>query len=275
MVGSNSTQHTVLITGGASGLGLALAKAYQQRGWQVLIVDLDDAKTQAAAASLGQGVYARVCDVRDEQQLIAARDWMLAQWGHVDCVVNNAGVSVAGNIEDVSLDDWQWIIDINLLGVVRGCKVFTPVFKKQRSGRFINIASMAGLIHPPQMAAYNATKAAVVAVSETIKAELFNHQVDVHVVCPAFFRTNLADSQRSANSEIDAFTRKLITRAKKSADDVAELILQAVDKNRFHILTHEPERRIWLFKRLVPYAVYFDQVKKQVNKVMVRRKKAA
>src|SRR3546814_13789456 len=100
------------------------------------------------------------------------------QFGGVDLLFNNAGVAQSGPIDETTMDDWQWIVDINLLGVVRGCRVFTPLMKTQGSGVIVNIASMAGLIHPPQMAAYNTTKAAVVALSETLKAELHRYDID-------------------------------------------------------------------------------------------------
>src|SRR3546814_16585000 len=103
------------------------------------------------------------------------------------------------------MDDWQWIVDINLLGVVRGCRVFTPLMKTQGSGVIVNIASMAGLIHPPQMAAYNTTKAAVVALSETLKAELHRYGIQVSGVCPAFFPTNLHEPPRPTTPRPDPF----------------------------------------------------------------------
>src|SRR3546814_2946935 len=105
------------------------------------------------------------------------------------------------------MDDWQWIVDINLLGVVRGCRVFTPLMKTQGSGVIVNIASMAGLIHPQQMAAYNTTTAAVVALSETLKTELHRYGIQVSVVCTAFFRTNLHESSEAHTSELHSLMR--------------------------------------------------------------------
>lgn len=268
------SQKRIFITGGASGLGRALAEIYGADGWNVLIGDINAARLVEAAAVLsasGITVHSLSCDVRQEADLIAARDWLESNWGGVDIVVNNAGVSVAGAIEDTSLDDWNWILDINLLGVVRGCKVFTPLLKKQGSGWLINIASMAGLIHPPQMSPYNASKAAVVALSETLKAELFNDGIGVSVVCPAFFRTNLAETQRTATAALDSFTRKLVNKAKVGPEEIAALIKAGVEHGDFHILTHPKERNIWRFKRFVPYPVYFKAVKREVNRVFKRK----
>jgi NAD(P)-dependent dehydrogenase (short-subunit alcohol dehydrogenase family) len=127
------------------------------------------------------------CDVTKETDLAAAAQWLETNWGGVDVVINNAGVAAAGGIADYELPDWEWILDINLLGVVRGCKVFTPLFRRQGGGRFINIASMAGLMNLPKMAPYNASKAAVISLSETLAYELAADNIKVSVVCPSFF----------------------------------------------------------------------------------------
>lgn len=124
----------VFITGGASGLGRALAECFAKEGASVCIGDVDDAQgAQAVEALAGHGwpVHFLHCDVTRESDLQTAADWLQQAWGGVDVVVNNAGVAQMGGIADVSLADWQWIVDINLLGVVRGCKVFTPLFRRQ------------------------------------------------------------------------------------------------------------------------------------------------
>jgi NAD(P)-dependent dehydrogenase (short-subunit alcohol dehydrogenase family) len=273
-----SEAKTVFITGGASGLGRALAEAYAADGFNIAIGDVNDvrlAETQAALEGLGAKVLALRCDVTQEAHLVAARDAIMKQFGRVDIVVNNAGVAQSGPIDETSMEDWQWIVDINLLGVVRGCKVFTPVFKQQKSGTFINIASMAGLIHPPQMASYNATKAAVVALSETLKIELHPWNISVSVVCPAFFRTNLHETQRSTSAELDGFTRKLVAKAKVEPAEIAAKVKAGAARGDFHILTHEKERRIWLFKRYVPYPIYAKAAIREAQRVFARKPKTA
>ena len=137
----------VFITGGASGLGRALALRYARDGWRVCIADLNDergasTRTELAAAGAVEALY-RHADVTSEADLQAIADELARVWGGLDVLINNAGVAQAGAIEDVSLSDWEWILNINLLGVVRGCKVFTPIFKRQGSGHIVNIASMA------------------------------------------------------------------------------------------------------------------------------------
>ena len=162
----------IFITGGASGLGRALAERYARAGWRVCIGDLDVERCADALAAIrvhSPHSQALACDVTREDALQAAAEWLQREWGGVDVVVNNAGVAQMGGIAETTLDDWRWAVDINLLGVVRGCKVFAPLLRTQGGGQLVNIASMAGLVHMPQAAAYNATKAAVVTLFRLLK----------------------------------------------------------------------------------------------------------
>ncbi|MDY7231750.1 SDR family oxidoreductase [Hyalangium rubrum] len=263
-------QKRIFITGGASGLGRALAERYAREGWRVCIADIHDARGQEALAALrGQGHYLH-CDVRKEEDLQAVADWLQQNWGGVDIVVNNAGVAIGGAITDVPLSDWQWIIDINLLGVVRGCKVFTPLFRRQGGGRFVNISSMAGLVHAPMMAAYNATKAGVVAVSETLRVELERDRIAVSVVCPAFFRTHLTETLRASNPEVARITHKLVNKARHGADEIAELVYRGVQRGDFHILTHTEGKAAWILKRLAPFSLYARALSQSTRRMMGR-----
>ncbi|APR76934.1 Oxidoreductase, short chain dehydrogenase/reductase family protein [Minicystis rosea] len=267
----------VFITGGASGLGRALAERYAKAGARVAIADVNDARgTEALAALRGVATDADYihCDVTREEDLVAARERLVERWGGVDVVVNNAGVAMAGGIEDVSVDDWRWIIDINLLGVVRGCHVFTPVFKRQKSGHFVNIASMAGLLDVPFMSGYNATKAAVVSLSETLQNELAGDGVGVSVVCPSFFQTNLAESLRAPDRGFHVVVGKLLARGSITAADVAEDIFTAVAEKRFYVLPHSSGRTAWLMKRFLPRRLYRAISEKQMQSISRARDKA-
>lgn len=260
----------VFITGGASGLGRALAERYARAGWRVGIGDVHEARgeeTLARLEELGAEALFFRCDVREEGALEAAAQRLEEVWGGVDVVVNNAGVAVGGGIEQVPMDDWQWIVDINLLGVVRGCKVFTPRFRQQGGGRFVNVASMAGLIHPPLMSAYNATKAAVVALSETLRVELEADRIGVTVVCPSFFRTNLAESLRAPDEGTVKLTNKLVNEARLGADEIAERVYRGVERGEFHILTHADTKVAWLVKRFVPFSVYAGAVSRLARRM--------
>ncbi len=249
----------IFVTGGASGLGRAIADRFARAGYAVCIGDVNDARgeeaRQALAALGAEALFVR-CDVTREDDLARVASLLDASWGGVDVVVNNAGVAQAGAIENVPLDDWQWILDINLLGVVRGCKVFTPMLKRQGSGCFVNVASMAGLLDVPNMAAYNASKAAVVSLSETLENELAPSGVRVHVVCPSFFKTNLHESLRTDDPVIRARMSKLLERSAITAEDVAERVFAAVRDGEFYVLPHPEARKAWRMKRLLPRDLY-------------------
>ncbi len=264
----------IFITGGASGLGRALAESYSRAGWRVCIGDLNEARgteTAAALAALGPEGHFLRCDVTRDGDLEAAARWLEESWGGVDVVVNNAGVAVSGGVADVSLADWQWAVDVNLLGVVRGCRVFTPVLRRQGGGHLVNIASMAGLVHPPMMSAYNATKAAVVALSETLRLELAGDRILVTVVCPGFFRTNLAESLRASDPAIEGVTRALVVRSRRSAPEIAELVRRGVERGQTHVLTHADGRAAWMLKRFLPFPLYLKFLARGSQRMLSRR----
>lgn len=268
----------IFVTGGASGFGRAIAERWARAGYKVCIGDIHDARgieTLDALKKLGATAHSLRCDVTEEEDLQAAAKWLEENWGGVDVVVNNAGVAVGGSIEETSIDDWRWIVDINLLGVVRGCKVFTPMFKKQGSGRFVNVSSMAGLIHPPMMSAYNATKAGVVAISETLRVELAPSNIEVTVVCPSFFRTNLTETMRTGNANTARITHKLVNKAKRGADEIADLTFRGVERGDFHVLTHADGKVAWMLKRLAPFSVYAAAITRNTKRMMGKQPGAA
>jgi NAD(P)-dependent dehydrogenase (short-subunit alcohol dehydrogenase family) len=264
----------VFITGGASGLGRALANRFADAGYSVCIGDVDDGRGAEALAELkakGTAHYVH-CDVTHESALQSAAEWLQSNWGGVDVVINNAGVASAGGISEFSMDDWEWIVNINLLGVVRGCKVFTTLMREQGSGHIVNIASLAGLIYPPKMASYCATKAAVVALSETMTMELDPDNIKVSVVCPSFFRTNLAESLRASDPDTQAATQRLVNKAKLGAEEIAGRVFNSIEKGEFYILPHPEGRSIWRLKRLLPFKIYRARMLKQTARMMAKRR---
>jgi NAD(P)-dependent dehydrogenase (short-subunit alcohol dehydrogenase family) len=270
----------IFITGGASGLGRALALRYATDGWQVCIADLNDQrgadtliKLNAAAKSGAEMLY-RHADVTVESDLQQIADELTIRWGGLDVLINNAGVAQAGAIEDVTIADWEWIININLLGVVRGCKVFTPIFKRQQSGQIINIASMAGLLDVPRMASYNVTKAAVVALSGTLEQELMDSGIHVSVVCPSFFQTNLEETMRSTDPGLQKMMNKLLSSGKLSAEQVADRIFVAASKNASYILPHASGEQLWLAKRYLPHRLYSSLFQRSVQRMKPRKDRA-
>ncbi|PRY57009.1 short-subunit dehydrogenase [Knoellia remsis] len=236
----------VLVTGGASGLGLALANAFLARGDSVLVADLADTRPDSVPAGVD---YVRL-DVRSQQDWDAALAHVRDTWGGLDVLVNNAGVATGGRIDVESIADWERVLDVNLLGVVRGCQTFTPLLKEQRSGHIVNTASLAGLIHGPGMSSYNAAKAGVVALSETLGFELAPWNIHVSAVCPAFFKTNLHQSLQGKDTAMEETAVKLITKASMTADEVAEIVLKGIDRHKRIILTDRIGHQAYWAKRL-------------------------
>ncbi len=249
-------QQRVLITGAGSGLGRALAFCFAENGWRVACADinLDAANdTVRQLTEFGVGAMALWVDVGDDASVEEMRDEVLAAWDGVDIVVNNAGVASAGSIAETSLDDWRWTLNINLMGVVRCCHAFLPAMLRQTQGHFINIASFAGIANAPNMGAYSASKAGVISLSETLRAELAiaSKGVKVSVVCPAFFQTNLMHTARAPDKD-RALASKLMAAAKQTADDVAATIYRAALRGDFMILPTEKEPMRWRIKRFLP-----------------------
>lgn len=246
----------VLITGAASGLGRALALAWARQGARLAIADIHPERGHESVdlcrAAGAADVFFLTLDVRHEAGFHAAREAVEERWGGLDVLVNNAGVAGGGSFEGVSEADWQWMLDINLMGVVRGCRAFTPLFKQQESGQFVNIASMAGLLNPPAMAHYNVAKAGVVALSETLAAELHPWHIRTLAVCPSFFQTNLAESLQSHDVQMKTALPKLLARSELSADDIAAGILEAVARGDSLYLPHPRGRDAWQLKQASP-----------------------
>lgn len=266
----------IFITGGASGLGRAIALRYAREGARVCIGDIHDVRGHEAEAQLracGADAFYLRCDVTQEESLQSALRELQTRWSGVDIVVNNAGVASAGRIETTPIEDWQWIININLLGVVRGCKVFTPQFKKQGHGHFVNVASMAGLMLLPAMDAYNVTKAGVIALSETLRYELEPLGVAVTVVCPSFFSTNLTESLRTSEPGMKAHMERLLAHSAVTADDIAEQVFEAVRQRTYMVMTHAFPRFAWYVKRVFPF-IYQGYVHRSARRLMPKLAKA-
>ncbi|HWM06702.1 MAG TPA: SDR family oxidoreductase [Actinophytocola sp.] len=243
----------VLVTGAGSGLGRAIATRYSAAGAQVLVSDVDLAAAETVAKELGQTSVA--LDVTSDEAWRAALARCQDAWGGLDVLVNNAGVGGGGRFERISIEDWDWIWEINLKGVVRGCRTFVPLFKDQRAGHIVNVASLAGIMNLPAMSSYNVTKAGVISLSETLRHELAPYGVRTTVVCPAYFRTNLGERLRSPDPGLAVLMDKLMSSSKVTAAEVADQIYEAVARKRFLVLTHPDGRRSARLKRLLPRVV--------------------
>ncbi len=228
----------VLVTGAARGLGAALVHGFRERGDEVLATD----RVTAAGVDLA-------LDITVPEDWAAARAAVEERWGGLDVLVNNAGVAGGGRLDVATLDEWRWITEINLFGVVQGTATFVPVFKRQRSGHVVNVASLAGLVHPAGMASYNAVKAAVVALTETTGHELAGYGVRASVVCPSYFRTNLMSSLRGADEELSGVVAHLVRSSPITADDIAAAVLEGLDRGDELIVPDQPARDAYALKQ--------------------------
>jgi NAD(P)-dependent dehydrogenase (short-subunit alcohol dehydrogenase family) len=243
------------VTGAASGLGRSMALAFAGEGMDLALADVDEVNLSSVQEEvLAKGVRAITLkvDVSNAQQIEIFRDQTLTRLGGVHVVCNNAGVSPLGAVWENSAADWQWILGVNLWGVVHGVRAFAPHLIAQDEGHIVNTASVSGLISPPGSCAYNVTKHAVVALSESLYHDLGerNSRVGVSVLCPAYVPTGIVDSERSRPKELAASTkseqtlareamlRKAVKSGKVSADQVAQAVVAAIKDERFYILTH-------------------------------------
>jgi NAD(P)-dependent dehydrogenase (short-subunit alcohol dehydrogenase family) len=245
----------VIITGAGSGLGRALAIEFAQLQWNVAIADINDARAQETLAlikSFGKNVIAMQCDVRSSESIEKVVQKVKDEWGGLDIMVNNAGVSAGGFMEKISLSDWDWILSINLKGVIHGCRAVIPLFKEQRSGYIVNVASVCGLISFAEMSSYNLTKAATISLSETIKMELSPFGVGVSAVCPAFFKTNLMDQFHTPDERQRKLAQRFFDKSHMSAERVAHHIIKSISRNRFYVIAQIDGKLLWWLKRNTP-----------------------
>jgi NAD(P)-dependent dehydrogenase (short-subunit alcohol dehydrogenase family) len=241
------------VTGAASGLGRAMALAFADEGMQVALGDVaDTSDTFAQIEKRGVSVVSMKLDVSRPAEVEAFAALIDRELGGVHLVCNNAGVSPLGSAWQMSAGEWQWIMGVNLWGVIHGVRSFAPRLIAQGEGHIVNTASVAGIINPPGTAAYNVTKHAVVALSETLYHDLRerNSRVGVSVLCPAYVPTGIADSERNRPEGVEAtaktaetlareaMLRKAVSSGRLSADGVARAVVQAVKDERFYILTH-------------------------------------
>ena len=260
----------ILITGAASGLGLAMAKQYASEGWAVCIADIREEEGEKIALQIqeehGVDCFFQFLDIKNEGQWQELINIISERWSGLDALVNNAGVASGGTIDSLSLKDFQWTIDINLMGAVKGCYFCVPLLKESK-GTLINVASMAGLVHMRNMSAYSASKAGVVALSETLLSELYPFGINVSVVCPASFPSNLLSTIRSSCDTGASTAKKMMDRSPVSAGDIAAMVYVQSAKGKHIIIPTFRETMLWRIKRYVP-TLYFLFMKKWIHKVV-------
>src|SRR5690554_1382398 len=248
-----------VITGAGSGLGRAIALEVAGRGGSILVADIHEGRVEETASlirSLGSRAETIVADVTKLEDVEAMAEAMDRAFGGVDLVVNNAGVAVAGPVGEVPLEDWRWILEINLMGVVHGCHVFAPRLKAQKSGFILNVASNAGIASLPEMGPYNVSKAGVVALSETLYSELGQHGIGVSALCPTFFKTNLLETMRAPDASQHEKASRFFERSKITAEEVAKIALDGLEAGDPIIIPQADGRVVHALKRLSP-KLYF------------------
>ncbi len=242
-----------VITGGASGIGRAVAGRAAAEGMKIVLGDIEEGPLKEAVGDLtssGAEALGVVTDVADGASVEALRDQALDRFGAVHLVHNNAGIGLGGPIWEVSEEDWRWILGVNLWGVIHGVRTFTPLLVEQGEGHIVNTASIAGLIAAPFLGPYNATKQAVVAISETLFKDLqsVGAPIGVSVLCPGFVQTRIAESERNRpdwapdrDVEGAAALRGVVQNMVDGGiapTAVADRVIDAVRANTFYILTH-------------------------------------
>jgi len=221
----------------------------------LVLADVDQAggeETRRLVEGAGGRAKFVQCDVAKADAVQRLHEESLSELGHVDLLINNAGVAVGGAVGTVPLTDWDWIVGVNLWGVIYGCHYFLPQMKERGTGHILNVASIAAFACGGEMGPYNVTKAGVVALSETLAGEL-KPGLGCTVLCPYFFQTNIAKSARSSNAKIgtDAI-EKLMSKTSVQAEEVAEKALQACDRNELYAFPHKEAKTIAFLKRSAP-----------------------
>jgi NAD(P)-dependent dehydrogenase (short-subunit alcohol dehydrogenase family) len=252
---------TAVITGAGSGFGLAFARIGASLGMQLVLIDVQQDALDAVNAELqaiGAPTMAFRLDVSNAEQMEVMAHSVKAQWGSPNLVFNNAGVGSGGLIWENTAKDWEWVLGVNLMGVVHGVRLFTPMMLEAAAqdaawqGHIVNTASMAGLLNPPNMGVYNVSKHAVVSLSETLYQDLrlVTGQIGASVLCPYFVDTGIGQSFRNRPADMDgnpptrsqqvqyAMISKAVASGKVSAAEVAQLVFDAVARNQFYIYSH-------------------------------------
>jgi NAD(P)-dependent dehydrogenase (short-subunit alcohol dehydrogenase family) len=249
-----------VITGGASGIGLGLARRFASEGARIVIGDIEKAALDDAVAGLratGTEAEGVVTDVSDPAQMQALADAAVARFGGVHVFCNNAGVGAGGLTWEMPLSTWEWVIGVDLWGVIHGVRTFVPLLMQQSEAYIVNTASVAGLVAAPFMGPYNVAKHGVIAISETLHHELAMTapQVKVSVLCPGWVNTKIADSGRNRPEHLQDATatdadgvsllQSFIDKG-MPPDEVAAKVRDAMREERFWILTHDEDGDFWV-----------------------------
>lgn len=259
--GNKIAGKSVVVTGAASGLGRALALVFARAGAaRLAVIDVDEAglgETTEMLRALGTPVFDRRVDVSDWEQMEGFAADLLAEWDAVDILVNNAGVGVGGELKDVAIADFDWIVGINLMGEVYGTRLFLPKMVEKRSGHIVNIASLSGLVLLPFHLPYTTTKFGLTGFSEALWAETRRFGVGVTLVCPGAIKTSIVQNSRlpDVTGRQQKFVEKFQAQLEEKGmepEEVAAKVLAAVERNRFLLLTGLESYVMYYLRRLAP-----------------------
>lgn len=264
---SRYSARRAFVTGTASGLGRAFALHLAADGWTVGLADIDAEGLPAVAHAVrdsGGTPHPVTLDVTDANACADAADAFLDAHGGIDLLINNAGIGAGGPFRDTTLDDWHAVLNVNLMGVVHGCKAFADALF-DGGGHVLNVASLAAVAAAPRMSIYNVSKAGVKALSETLYGEWKDQGVHVAVLLPGFLKTNIDTALRGPEAD-RVITEKMMERSPLTASDVARMGLEDAGRDCIHILDRTwPSRFVWYGKRLAP-TTYVRQLPKQMAK---------
>jgi short-subunit dehydrogenase len=246
-----------VVTGAGSGIGRSFALELAKRGGTIVCADINlDAAQETVNLIESQTsgkAFAVQCDVGMNEQVKALAEQAEKLMNHPVClVINNAGVGLGGKFDEVSLEDWQWCMHVNLWGVIHGCHYFVPKFKQQGRGAIINVASAAGYTAAPEMTAYNVTKSSVLALSETLSAELRKDNIRVNVLCPTLVPTNIMKNGRLPGHYAGLADDLLMNHAFTTSDQVAIKTLNNLDANKLYTIPQPDAKLFWIMKRASP-----------------------
>ena len=257
---------TAFVTGGASGIGLALAGALARTGMKVMLADIEAgalAESVKRLRDVGPDVRGVICDVTDHLSVEAAAAATYEAFGNVHIVCNNAGVSAAGGIDQISLENWRWVLDVNVMGVLHGIRTFLPHLRAHgEGGHIVNTASIAGMLSGLGFDPYTTSKFAVVAMSEGLMSQLKPLGIGVTVLCPGYVHTHLSESERNRpqrygrtwqpdpTSPAGALMAEMAARMQAGLDpqNLAALVLEAIRSDELYVFTH-PELGVEVDRR--------------------------
>ena len=251
------TGRVAVVTGAGSGIGRATAEALARRGCHLALVDIDEASAAQTAQMLAGSdstVSTHVIDVTDQEQMTALADAIVERHGGCHILVNNAGVTSAGAFEDESLDDLHWITDINVWGVVHGCRAFLPALRRADEAHIVNLSSMVGILGLPHNVSYSLTKGAVRGFTEALRSELVTTSIGVTAVFPGAIRTDITNRARGSEASRLATMgqSRLAPLAMRPPSAVARRIVSAIEHDRARCVVGPDARAVDAFVRVLP-----------------------